>query len=61
MLTELKNKIDEIERNVIELKAMGREIPVVEKNVTAMLSFINVLKFGISDIVEIKQTKGVDG
>jgi len=54
MLSELKSKIDEIEKKVLELEALGREIPVVKKNTTAMLSFISVLKFGISDIIEVK-------
>lgn len=52
MLTELKSKIEEIERNLLELETLGREIPVVKKNVTAMLSFIYVLKSGISDVPE---------
>jgi hypothetical protein len=61
MLAELKSKIDEIEKNILELEALGREFPVVKKNATAMLSFISVLKFGISDIVEVNEPKGDNG
>lgn len=61
MLTELNSRIEEIEKNILELETLGREIPVVKKNVTAMLSFISVLKFGISDIVEVNESKGGNG
>ena len=51
LLTEMKEKIEEIDRLALELKDMGEGLPVVEKNVQGLLSFTYVLKFGISDIV----------
>ncbi len=55
LLYEMKQKIEEIERLVLELKALGKGVPVVEKNVTGLLSFTYVLKFGISDVAEIQE------
>ncbi|MGC1402250.1 MAG: hypothetical protein WA974_04905 [Thermodesulfobacteriota bacterium] len=49
---KMKEIIDQIERRLLDLKKLGGEMPVVEKNVRAMMSFIHALKFGISDIVE---------
>lgn len=50
---KMKEIIDQIEGRLLDLKKLGGEMPVVEKNVRAMMSFIHALKFGISDIVEI--------
>ena len=52
-LREMKKRIEEIERLVLDLKELGQGMPVVEKNARAILSLIYVLKFGISDVVEI--------
>jgi predicted transcriptional regulator len=52
-LREMSEKIEEIERLVLELKELGQEMPVIEKNACSILSFIYVLKFGISDVAEI--------
>ena len=52
-LREMSEKIEEIERLVLELKELGHGMPVIEKNVCSILSFIYVLKFGISDVAEI--------
>ena len=52
-LREMSEKIEEIERLVLELKELGKEMPVIEKNACSILSFIYVLKFGISDVAEI--------
>jgi hypothetical protein len=52
-LQEMRGRIAEIERLVLELKELGQGAPVVEKNVRAILSLIYVLKFGISDLAEI--------
>ena len=49
---KMKEIIDQIERRLLDLKKLGGEMPVVEKNVRAMMSFIHALKFGISDIAE---------
>ena len=52
LLKNMKGKIDEIERLVLELRDLGRGMPVVEKNAQSILSFTHVLKYGISDLVE---------
>jgi hypothetical protein len=53
-LREMSEKIEEIERLVLELKELGKGVPVVEKNVRAILSLTYVLKCGIiPDIAEI--------
>ncbi len=53
LITDMKQKIEEIDRLVFELKNLGRGIPVVEKNARSILSFTHVLRFGISDLVEV--------
>lgn len=53
LITDMKQKIEEIERLVFELKDLGRGMPVVEKNVRSILSFTHVLRFGISDLIEV--------
>jgi hypothetical protein len=50
LITDMKQKIEEIERLVLELKDLGRGMPVVEKNAQCILSFTHVLRFGISDL-----------
>ena len=52
-IQEMKTRIDHIERLALELKQLGHEIPVVEKNSRNILSAVYNLKFGISDIAEI--------
>lgn len=49
---EMKAIIDQLETLLLELKEKGQGMPVVEKNVRAMLSFVRVLQFGISDLAE---------
>ncbi len=53
LLKDMKGKIEEIERLVLELKDLGRGMPVVEKNAQSILSFTHVLRFGISDLAEV--------
>ena len=52
LLKDMKEKIEEIERLVMELRDFGRGMPVVEKNAQSILSFTHVLRFGISDLAE---------
>ena len=52
-LREMREKIEEIDRLGLELKELGKGVPVVEKNVQAILSLAYALKFGISDVAEI--------
>jgi hypothetical protein len=49
---EMKAIIDQLENLLLDLKEKGQGMPVVEKNVRAMLSFVRVLQFGISDLAE---------
>ena len=51
LLKDMKARIDEIDRLALELKDIGRGLPVIEKNVQAILSFSYALRFGISDLV----------
>ena len=53
LLNDMKGKIEEIERLVLELRDLGRGMPVVEKNAQSILSFTHVLRFGISDLAEV--------
>ncbi len=50
---EKLEKIEEIERLALQLKEMGKGMPVVEKNARSILSFTHVLRCGISDPVEV--------
>ena len=50
LLQEMSQKIDEIEQLAGDLKQLGKGIPVVEKNSRSILSFTNVLRFGVSDL-----------
>ena len=52
-IIEMKQKIDDIERLVGELKKLGQGAPVVEKNAKCILSFTHILKFGISDLANL--------
>ncbi len=53
LIKTMKKKIGEINQLAEELKKIGKEMPVVEKNARCILSFTHALKFGISDIVEV--------
>ena len=53
LFKDMKQKIDEIERLVQELKTLGKGLPVVEKNARNILSFTHALKFGISDVADV--------
>jgi hypothetical protein len=53
-IEEMKKIIDHMESLLGDLGRLGREMPVIEKNVKAMMSFVAVLHCGISDLAEIK-------
>jgi hypothetical protein len=55
-IEEMKRIIDQVDGLLTDLGRLGREMPVIEKNVKAMLSFVALLKYGISDIVDTKRT-----
>lgn len=50
----MSRKIEETEKAVMELKELGKGVPVIEKNVRSILSVIRALKFGISDLAELE-------
>ena len=56
-LNKMKEKIDGIEGLVLELKELGKGVPVVEKNVQAILNLTYVLRSSISDVAEIMDKK----
>jgi hypothetical protein len=58
LIKDMKQKIEEIELLVLELKDLGRGMPVVEKNARSILSFTHVLRFGISDLAEVLDIQG---
>ena len=53
ILNHSRDGVQEFERLALELKDLGRGMPVVEKNAQAILSFTNVLRYSISDLVEV--------
>ena len=44
--------IGQLDDLLTELNELGGEMPVIEKNVRAMKSFVTVLRYGISDLAE---------
>ena len=53
VLRQMNARIKQIEDLALELKQLGQDVPVIQKNAEVILSTVYVLKFGISDIVEI--------
>ena len=58
LLRHMKEKIDAIETLSHGLKKLGKDIPVIEKNVRCILSFTQVLRFGISDVADVAEEEG---
>jgi len=54
-LEEIKRIINQLDGLLTDLGRLGREMPVIEKNVKAMMSFVAVLKYGISDIPQLEE------
>ena len=54
-LEEMKKIIDRLDGLLTDLGRLGREMPVIEKNVKAMASFVAILKYGISDLADLKE------
>lgn len=57
----MKERVEGIERLTLELLELGKGMPVVEKNVRCILSFVHVLRFGISDVAELDLEEVQDG
>lgn len=49
---ELADRLGEMDRLAGEMAALGRELPVIARNTTALKSLIRALKFGICDPVD---------
>ncbi len=54
LLSQMKDKIDQINQLAVELKELGQGIKTVEKNSRNILSATYNLKFTISDIVDLE-------
>ena len=54
-IEEIKRIINQLDGLLTDLGRLGREMPVIEKNVKAMMSFVAVLKYGISDIPQLEE------
>ena len=48
-LKEMRECIQRLEKNALELNDLGAEIPVIQKNMQIVLSVVRNLKFGIVD------------
>jgi hypothetical protein len=60
-LRKMKEKIESIEQEALDLKTLGDGVPMVEKNVQTILSAIYCLKFGVSDIVDSRKHRKTSG
>ena len=51
-LTQMKERIDSLEKEALLLKSLGNGVPAIEKNVQTVLDAVHCLKFGVSDVVD---------
>ncbi len=58
LLRHMREKIDAIETLSHGLKDLGKGVPVIEKNVRCILSFTQVLRFGICDVADVADEGG---
>ncbi len=49
-LGEIKRSLQKIEEEVATLKKLTEGIPAVEKNITPILSFLDILKYHLDDL-----------
>ena len=49
---EIKKSLKKMEIEAIKLKRLTKGIPAVEKNITSIMSFIDILKFHLGDLKE---------
>ena len=54
-IVAMKEIIGQLDELLNELQELGGEMPVIEKNVRAMKSFVTVLRYGISDLAEVEK------
>ena len=57
VLEDMRDKIDRIETLAQELASSGKGLPVIEKNARVILTAIYLLKFGVSDVVELDSSQ----
>lgn len=57
VLQDMRDKIDRIESLAQELASSGKGLPVIEKNAQVILTAIYLLKFGVSDVVELDSSQ----
>ncbi len=50
-LGRMASRIEQMEKLALELNELGQGVPVIEKNIRSILAAVNVLKFGITDVV----------
>lgn len=53
-ISDIKKSLKKIETEVTKLKRLTQGIPGVEKNITPIMSFIDILKFHLSDLKDKK-------
>ena len=56
-IVAMEKIIGQLDELLTELHELGGEMPVIEKNVRAMKSFVAVLQYGISDLAEVRKNE----
>jgi len=56
-LRKIKEKIDGIETYAQQLRSLGEGVPAVETNARCILTSVYLLKFGISDILDVNEAQ----
>ena len=49
-VSDIKRSLKKIEAEVTKLKKLTQGIPAVEKNITPIMSFIDILEFHLGDL-----------
>lgn len=57
-LGRMASRIEQMEKLALELNELGQGVPVIEKNIRSILAALNVLKFGITDVVATETSPG---
>jgi hypothetical protein len=53
VLKEVSSRIETIEKLAQEIEALGATVPAIAKNARMLLATTHVMRFGITDVVEI--------
>ena len=54
-LHQLDSKIQLIKNTAQELKTLGSEIPVIDRNIVRILASVKMLEMNFSDLVQLEQ------